>query len=166
MEGALGDAGPRRGRALELGCGTGFVTRGLFDSGAVGLAACSDVSPEASAESRERFRGTPLEPVVCDAAEAFRPGAFDAIYFNPPYLQCEPEEDPTVCGGEGAEVPLWFLESARRALAGGGRIYALVGRDSEGRLLEAARRLGLVGGERCRLGLFFEELVVLELLAP
>ncbi|BBE42865.1 methyltransferase domain-containing protein [Conexivisphaera calida] len=151
-------------RGLELGCGTGFVTRGLFDAGVLRIAACGDVSVEAAEEARDRLRGAPLDAVICDAAGAFRDSAFDLVYFNPPYLPCDYEEDSTVCGGRnGIELALSFLESSRGSLRPGGRMYALMESDCAGEFLENAERLGLTGGVRCRLRLFFEELVVLEL---
>ena len=151
-------------RGLELGCGTGFVTRGLFDASILRIAACGDVSAEAAEEARDRLRGAPLDAVICDAAGAFRDSAFDVVYFNPPYLPCDYEEDPTVCGGRnGVELALSFLKSSRGPLKPGGRIYALIESDGVRELLENAERLGLTGGVKCRLRLFFEELVVLEL---
>ena len=154
----------RRARGLELGCGTGFVTRGLFDAGILKVAACGDISPEAVEDARDRLRGAPLDVVLCDAAGAFRDHAFDVVYFNPPYLPCKYEEDPTVCGGrDGVELALSFMESSRGSLRPGGSMYALIGSNGVRELLENAERLGLTGDVRCRLRLFFEELVVLEL---
>jgi release factor glutamine methyltransferase len=154
-------------RGLEIGCGTGFATHGLLELGAVRLAVCGDLDPDAAEAARERLRGMPADAVVCDAAEPFRNGSFDAVYFNPPYLPCEREEDPAVCGGgSGADVALHFLESSRDVLKGGGRTFALIGSENAEELDEAANGIGLVGRVRCRLRMFFEELVILEFLTP
>ncbi|MGC8556293.1 MAG: HemK2/MTQ2 family protein methyltransferase, partial [Conexivisphaera sp.] len=111
--------------------------------------------------------GSPLEAVVCDAARPFREDAFDLIYFNPPYLPCDRDEDPAVCGGRGGvEVALEFLRSAAGALRRGGRMVALVRAEGAGEVLGEARTMGLEGRIACRLRMFFEELVALELLRP
>ncbi|MGC8970056.1 MAG: methyltransferase domain-containing protein, partial [Conexivisphaera sp.] len=142
LECVEGLAAGTAGRALEIGCGTGFVTRGLRDSGALRLAACADLFPEAAREASGRFRGSPLEAVVCDAARPFREDAFDLIYFNPPYLPCDRDEDPAVCGGRGGvEVALEFLRSAAGALRRGGRMVALVRAEGAGEVLGEARTM-------------------------
>jgi release factor glutamine methyltransferase len=143
-------------RCLEIGFGSGAILRSLTSR--FGLVVGTDVLSVAQAIDA---RGD-AEVVLADRATCFRPGTFDLIAFNPPYLPSEAVEDAAVDGGEGGlEVPLAFLEDALRVLRTGGAVVLLLSDEAD---LEAFRRTceskGLRVEEKARRRLFYETLVV------
>jgi ubiquinone/menaquinone biosynthesis C-methylase UbiE len=75
------DPGPFA-RSLEIGAGTGYFSLNLLQSGVVGEAVCTDLSPGmlATLEANARKLGVDVETVACDAAELpFEDGSFDLV---------------------------------------------------------------------------------------
>lgn len=150
-------------RALDVGTGTGAVTRTLLDLGARVVAV--DVSPHAATLARENAPGADV--VRGDLMGALR-GPFEVVAFNAPYLPSEPHErvegwlDRAFHGGEGGvEVSERFVRDLPRVLAPEGRAYLVVSSRADlDRLRAAVRGAGLleetVGTERW----FFEEVAV------
>jgi ubiquinone/menaquinone biosynthesis C-methylase UbiE len=79
---ALGEV-PHVGRALEIGAGTGYFTLNLLQSGVVGEAVCTDISPgmlDALRANADRL-GLDVETVACDAEDLpFPDASFDLVF--------------------------------------------------------------------------------------
>ena len=106
-------------RCLEIGFGSGAVLASL--SGRFSLSVGTDVMP--LDQARESARGRAAGVILADRASCFRPGAFDLVAFNPPYLPSEGFQDRAVDGGEGGvEVSIKFFDDALRVLKKDGRI--------------------------------------------
>jgi ubiquinone/menaquinone biosynthesis C-methylase UbiE len=77
--------GPRPGpyaRSLEIGAGTGYFSLNLLQTGVVGEATCTDISPGmlATLERNAAKLGLDVETVACDAAELpFDDESFDLV---------------------------------------------------------------------------------------
>jgi ubiquinone/menaquinone biosynthesis C-methylase UbiE len=77
--------GPRPGpyaRALEIGAGTGYFSLNLLQTGVVGEATCTDISPGmlATLERNAAALGLDVETTACDAAELpFADESFDLV---------------------------------------------------------------------------------------
>jgi release factor glutamine methyltransferase len=143
---------------LEIGFGSGAVLRSV--AGRFGLAVGTDVT---GLEDAKLAAGGFVELVLADRATCFREGAFDLVFFNPPYLPSAEAEDAAVDGGPtGVEVPLAFLEEGLRVLTYDGTIVALL--SSEGDLrsfLVHCSNLGLSVETVTEARVFFETLSVL-----
>lgn len=117
----------RTGRAADLGAGSGCIALSLAVEGYFDLVVGTDVSAEAlrlAGENRVRT-GTGAELIRCDLGTALRPGTFDLVVSNPPYLaQAEYDEldgavrdwEPELALLGGADG----LDSTRRLLDIGG----------------------------------------------
>lgn len=155
-------------RVLEMGCGTGIIALHCARAGCSVTAA--DIAPEAveCAEKNTQKNGLDMEIIRSDLFESIR-GKFDVIIFNPPYLSAadsealsDREKLPLVGGIEGSEISARFMESARRFLAPGGRIYLLTSSETSEAVLREARAcysVKMVAERR----IFFELLAVYEL---
>ncbi len=148
-------------RCLEIGVGSGAVLASL--SGRFSLSVGTDVMP--LDQARESARGRAAGVILADRASCFRPGSFDLVAFNPPYLPSEGFQDRAVDGGEGGvEVPIKFLDDALRVLKTDGRIVLLLSdRGDPQRFLARSKTMGLSAVEKRRKRLFYETLVVYEL---
>jgi release factor glutamine methyltransferase len=127
--GALGNA---RGRAIEIGTGSGIVAIYLARMGLDVVA--TDVNPHALvlARANARQNGAAVEAVRADMFEGIR-GSFDTIAFNPPYLPTGPQDvtgdrwlDASVNGeSDGQHFIRRFLSGLRERLSGRGRAYVI-----------------------------------------
>lgn len=127
--GALGNA---RGRAIEIGTGSGIVAIYLARRGLDVVA--TDVNPHALrlACANARQNGAAVEAVRADMFEGIR-GSFDTIAFNPPYLPTGPQDatgdrwlDASVNGeSDGQHFIRRFLSGLRERLNGRGRAYVV-----------------------------------------
>jgi release factor glutamine methyltransferase len=151
-------------RALEMGCGSGFLALHMARAGASVTAADLDPRAVMNAERNAMLNGIPLRAVRSDMFSEVR-GCYDLIVFNPPYLQGRAEDEDDLCwaGGQGGmEVTAIFLREAGKHLAPGGRVLLLVSSDAD----PAATEDALTGWNTEVLAsrtLFFEELRVLRL---
>jgi release factor glutamine methyltransferase len=124
---ALGDA---RGRALEIGTGSGIVAIWLAKRGLDVVA--TDINPHALvlARANARRNGVALEAVGTDMFDGIR-GLFDTIVFNPPYLPTAAEDitddrwfDASVNGGpDGQMFTRRFLAGLKERLSANGAAY-------------------------------------------
>jgi release factor glutamine methyltransferase len=161
LRAALAEARPED-LALEIGCGSGFVSREL--SPKVGRLIATDINPHAIRAAKARG----IEVIRADLFRGIK-GKFDLILFNPPYLPTQPEEktgqwiDYALDGGEsGRETVDRFLKDLAGHLRPGGRALLLISSlTGHTQVQETAISAGLtaetVAGERC----FFEQLHVL-----
>ena len=109
------------------------------------------------------WRASGAELLMADGASCLRPGSFDLVAFNPPYLPAEAQGDPATEGGAALEVPMRFLRDALRAVKPTGRVVMLLNDQArigefEAECFRHGFRLSKVAARR----LFYEELSVYE----
>lgn len=155
---------------IEIGCGSGFVSRGL--AGCVRRLVATDINPHAVRAAKSVISGeaSEVEFVRADLFLGIR-GRFDLVLFNAPYLPTGQQDrtgrwiDRALDGGaSGRETVERFLRGLAERLLPGGRalllISSLTGLPD---VMEAAACAGLavqvVASERC----FFEQLHILRL---
>lgn len=145
------------GCCLEMGFGSGAVLSSV--SARFGLAVGTDLLSLGDAKLAMR---PPLQLVLADRAMCFRDGAFDLVFFNPPYIPSSQTEDRAVDGGPtGVEVPSLFLDEGLRVLKEDGMIVALLSDEGDvGGFLSRCRELGLEVERIAEKKLFFESLFV------
>ncbi len=143
---------------LEIGFGSGAVIASVAER--FGLAVGTDII---SLEDARLALGPRAELVLADRATCFRDGAFDLVFFNPPYLPSGPVEDEAVDGGPtGIEVPIAFLEEGLRVLRRDGTILALLSNEGDLKsFLSHCSILGLEVESVSEKRLFYETLSVL-----
>lgn len=155
---------------IEIGCGSGFVSRGLV--GCVRRLVATDINPHAVRAAKSAISGEASE-VEFVRADLFLgiSGRFDLVLFNAPYLPTEPEDrtgrwiDRALDGGaSGRETVERFLRGLAERLLPGGRVLLLISSlTGLPDVMEAAACAGLAvqvaASERC----FFEQLHVLRL---
>ena len=151
-------------RALEMGCGSGFLSLHMAKAGAKVTSVDLDPRAVGNTESNAIANGLVLRALRSDLFQDVD-GEFDLVVFNPPYLRGAPESDDDLCwaGGEdGLAVTRRFMERAREHLRPGGRVLLIVSSDADLAAMEPC----LKGWSRRTLAsrtLFFEELSVLQL---
>jgi release factor glutamine methyltransferase len=163
LQAALAEARPEDA-VLEIGCGSGFISRELGPRIASIIA--TDINPHAVRAARSQG----IEAIRADLFRGIK-GSFDLILFNAPYLPTRPEErsglwiDYALDGGEsGRETVDRFLLDLTGHLRPGGRSLLLISSlTGLPQVQETATAAGLcaevVASERC----FFEQLHVLRL---
>jgi len=144
---------------LEIGFGSGAILQGAVAR--FRLVVGTDLLTVKQAVS---LKVDEADMVLSDRASCFRPGVFDVVAFNPPYLPSEKVDDRTVDGGRGGlEVPLSFLDDAVRVLRPGGVVVMIVSDEANlDDFRKACEARGLRVSERARTSVFFENLVVFE----
>jgi len=146
----------QRGRAVDIGTGTGCIALSLALEGRFGEVVAVDLSADALAladENRQRS-GLPVVLVRGDLTAPIASGAVDLVVSNPPYLT-EREWtslDPAVrdweprlalpSGADGLAATAALLEDARRVLRTGGCLALEV---DAMRAVEVARRADALG---------------------
>jgi release factor glutamine methyltransferase len=151
-------------RALEIGCGSGFISQELGPL--IRRLIATDISPHAVRAAKARG----IEVVRADLFQGIK-GKFDLILFNPPYLPTLQKErtgrwiDYALDGGESGRQTIGrFLGDLAGHLRPAGRALLLISSlTGLAEVQETAAAAGLtaevVAGERC----FFEQLHVLRL---
>jgi len=143
------------GSCLEIGagnCGNLIELRKGFD-----LVVGTDLVRPATSD----WRGKGIEFVLTDAASCLRPGTFDLVAFNPPYLAAEVSDDRAVEGGEGLEIPKAFLREALRTVKRTGKIVFLLNDEADAcRFEEMCTEKSFVLTRLAARRVFFEELAV------
>lgn len=146
----------RTGRLADVGTGTGALALSFAAEG--GFTAVVGVEPEAealalAAENRA-FTGHRIELARGDLCGPLRPGAFDALVSNPPYLSAQEHAglDPAVRdwepaaalvgGAEGTELTERLLDESRVVLRPGGWLAVEV---DCSRARQCARRAAALG---------------------
>jgi release factor glutamine methyltransferase len=149
---------------LEIGCGSGFVSRELADNALSILA--TDINPHAVRAAKARGVDVVRTDLFCGIK-----GRFDLILFNPPYLPTSQDEqtgkwiDYALDGGEdGRETIARFLKDLTAHLRPTGRalllISSLTGLEEVQSMVHGIGFCSrTVATERC----FFEQLHVLRI---
>ena len=129
LAGAIGNA---RGRALEIGTGSGMTAIYMAKRGLEVVA--TDINPHALRLARQNARqnGVSIDIVRADIFDGIG-GRFDTIVFNPPYLPTSPGDvtgdrwfDASVNGGpDGLRFTQRFLGGLRERLSGRGKAFIL-----------------------------------------
>jgi release factor glutamine methyltransferase len=173
LKAALAEARPQD-RALEVGCGSGFISLELSTRVASLLA--TDINPHAVRATKQHAveaEATKAKEIEVVRADLFRgiEGRFNLIIFNPPYLPTKKAERDSrwinyaLDGGEsGRETIDRFLKYLPDHLCPGGSALLLISSlTGPGEVQKTALARGLtvktVASDRC----FFEQLYVLRL---
>jgi release factor glutamine methyltransferase len=150
--------------ALEIGCGSGFISQELLAKVACLLA--TDINPNAVRAARAGG----IEVLRADLFQGIK-GKFDLILFNAPYLPTLPEErtgqwiDYALDGGEsGRQTVDRFIADLAEHLRPGGRALLLISSlTGLAEVLQTAEAAGLAAEVVAEEGCFFERLYVLRL---
>lgn len=121
-------AGARLGHVADLGAGAGVGGLSLCRFASVGSLALVDVNPRALdlARANAAFAGAPAREVLAgDLREVGR--AFDLVVANPPFIGGSGKTYSDGGGGQGAEVPIAWIDMALDCLAPGGRLLMYTG---------------------------------------
>ena len=149
---------------LEVGCGSGFISRGLALR--VESLLATDINPHAVRATKAKG----IEVVRADLFQGIR-GTFDLILFNPPYLPTNAKErnlqwiNYALDGGEsGRETIDRFLKCLPDHLCYSGRALLLISSlTGLKEVQETAMNVGLAAKTVANVGCFFEQLYVLRL---
>jgi release factor glutamine methyltransferase len=147
-----------RGRALDIGTGSGYLARRAHDAGCTVTAL--DVNP--AVIDRLRRERVPFRLLLSDRFARVR-GRFDTIICNPPYLPNDEElHDSTLHGGpNGYEYIVSVIEDVGTFLAPDGQFLFLISTLTKPSVIEhALKRHGFVWSVVAREKLFMEELLV------
>lgn len=98
--------------ALEIGCGTGYVTAKLLSNNDLAYAILIDVDPKAVYSTWETMKINKVDGkadvVQCDGASCVRSRAVNLVYFNPPYLPvCDEISDAIAWNGGEDGLEIW-----------------------------------------------------------
>jgi release factor glutamine methyltransferase len=151
-------------QALEIGCGSGFISQELACK--VARLIATDINPHAVRSAKARG----IEVVRADLFLGIK-GKFDLIIFNPPYLPTLPQErtgqwiDYALDGGEsGRQTVDRFIEDLAGHLRPAGRALLLISSlTGLTKVQETAAAAGLTADVVADEGCFFERLYVLRL---
>jgi release factor glutamine methyltransferase len=159
-------------KVLEIGSGSGLIA---LNCARIADVTAIDINPHAVAltKSNAILNGLEIEVLRSDLFEGVR-GSYDAIIFNPPYLEGQRGKDGALRdvqgewlekawdgGQDGEEVILRFLESAGEFIKLTGRIFTLISSGNRKALdeMKARFRLKILGSK----SFFFEVIRACEL---
>ena len=138
---------PRRGRAIDIGCGSGAIAvTWHLETGCT--TAATDISLEAVQLARRNAAtlSAGVEFAVCDLASAFAAARFDLVLSNPPYipvpeapnLQREVRDfEPALAlfgGPTGVEIYQRLIADAARIVKPGGWLVMEIGYQAQDRI--------------------------------
>lgn len=116
----------RARRALDMGCGTGYLALALKQQGVPDVWALDLHEPAISCTGRNHERNAHLGPLTIARSDLFaavpRSVAFDLVVFNQPFAPAGAEQ-VCGCGSDGGyEISRRFLVEARSRLTPGGSV--------------------------------------------
>jgi release factor glutamine methyltransferase len=158
-----------QGRAvLEIGCGSGFLTKLMVEKKAIVTAV--DINPAAVEATKKLLKENKLivQVLLSDLFENVS-GEFDLIVFNPPYLP-ENEDDEKVGsdirysgGPTGREIIERFVKESANHLVAGGKIMILISTlTGERETIALFEKFDFITRSIVRKKIDWEELIVLE----
>ena len=137
-----------RGRAVDIGCGSGAIgVTWQIETGAPTVLADISTAALGVARSNAYALGAKAECVASDLCEAFGDNAFDLVLSNPPYIPNPEREhlqrevrdfEPAVAlfgGPTGVEIYSRLLAGAERVLKPGGWVVMEIGYQAQARIL-------------------------------
>jgi len=147
-----------RGRALDLGTGTGCLALALADEGAYRDITAVDTSAEALSLARENSTRCALDVrfLQGDWTEPVRAERFDVIVTNPPYIATDEVAaldasvlawEPALAldgGARGLDIPARVLEEARQVAAPGAALVMELDASRADATANVARGLGWI----------------------
>ncbi|MFH1664273.1 MAG: HemK2/MTQ2 family protein methyltransferase [archaeon] len=154
-----------KAKALDLGCGTGFL--GLIAAKQKAIVYCADINPVALSLTEKNAIENKLEITVIESNLFSNiKEKFDFIYFNPPYVEGKASEsgwiDKAVDGGKkGREIIDKFIPEIKNHLTENGKCFFLQSdlnkiKKTEKKLEENALKYAVEKRKK----IFFEELIV------
>ena len=154
----------RKRRVVEIGCGVGLVTLELARNNIV---LATDLNLEAVKCTLKNLKMNGLYPnvdlICCDSLKPVREfEIFDYVFFNPPYIPTEAEEDMAWSGGsDGIEVSEKFILDSIKRLKKTGRIVCVFSSCMNlKKLYKLIDKLGLRITIKSKKKFFFEELYI------
>jgi len=144
-------------KILEIGVGSGYILENLKKVGFTNLSGV-DKNPEAVSLCKNKG----LEVYFSNLFSQVK-NKFEIIFFNPPYLPKDKNEDKeseviTTGGRKGSEIINKFLKDVKKYLTPNGRVFLLSSTLTKGIKWPESKR-AIVSEKK----LFFEKLVVWEL---
>jgi release factor glutamine methyltransferase len=132
---------PRARRVLDLGTGSGAVAVALARELGAARVWASDIDRDALAVARLNVarHAAGVELIAADLLSAFRPGSFDVVVSNPPYvtddeyaglapeIRCHEPRRALVAGREGLDALRALVETAAEVLLPGGLLAVEMG---------------------------------------
>ena len=143
--------------ALDIGTGSGYLANVLLSNFEVVVA--TDINFEAT----KKAHGLIENCICCKSAESLTI-KFDLVVCNLPYLPSKEIIDPSVDGlYQGVLVPLQIIKSAKNVIKKGGKMLFLTSSFANyKKLLEAAESLGFFAKIVATKKMFFEELILVQ----
>ena len=143
--------------ALDIGTGSGYLTKTLSKNFSHVIGTDIDFN----SLNNKKIKNC----ICCNAADALN-CKFDLIVCNMPYLQSDGIIDRRVDGGkEGVEIPLQIIKSAVKCLDDSGKmIFVTSSLANNEKLMDLTKQLGFDVRVVARKKLFFEELIIVEII--
>jgi release factor glutamine methyltransferase len=143
--------------ALDIGCGSGYLTRILKSS--FNLVVGTDISFNTLLEQNYKTQNT----ICCNSADALNP-KFDLIICNLPYLATDEIIDVATDGGkDGLELPMEIITSALAHLSHKGKFLFVTSSLSDYMgLVDFVNSQNFEAQIIAKKKLFFEELIIVE----
>lgn len=154
------DCEPRGKRALDVGSGSGYITKLLCD--AFETVVGTDINFNVLKNQDSAYKTDNL--VCCSGSDAIC-AKFDLAVSNPPYLATDTVTHLSTDGGPGGfEVPSMIIKSVSKNVKSGGRfLFVSTTLSDYSRLIIYAKKMGFADVQIVsRKKMFFEELLLVE----
>lgn len=114
------------GKTLEMGTGSGHLSKIASDKNEVKSVLAVDINPNAIEYAKKNNYNKKIKYLESNLFSKVK-GSYDTIFFNPPYLPDHPDyKDVALDGGKkGYELPVKFLIDAKKHLKINGQILFL-----------------------------------------
>jgi len=154
-------------RSIEVGCGTGYITKILAEKSVEVVAIEKDAQSAYMAKINLENVLNNVHIIIGDGLRSISVSSkVDLIVSNPPYLPSDDSfHDPAIHGGpSGIEVSVQLVKQSLPFLEAGGQLYLITSSLSDReKLLKTIHRHGLVSEVINSRRLFFEEITCLKI---